>query len=153
MFVGVFHSTTPNRMAAEQRKPSTERTIGLVPCPRCRGGMKSCKLCGGAGRVAVDVAVSWTVEHGSQPSQPAPAPRAPSEDDTLLLNSLNDVLEKLGQLEDQEATTELVTRANDLRVVIENWPVSAPSKDARDEVSKEILGLHVALGRLTRGGK
>ena len=153
MFVGVFHSTTPNRMAAEQRKPSTERTIGLVPCPACRGVGGACKVCKGGKQVTVDVAISWTVEHGSQPSQPAPAPRAPSEEDTLLLNSLNDVLEKLGQLEDQEATTELATRANDLKVIILDWQESAPNRDARDEVSKKVLGLHVALGRLTRGGK
>jgi len=34
--------------------------VGLVDCPACKPGEeKTCKLCNGAGAVAVDVAIAW----------------------------------------------------------------------------------------------
>ena len=144
-------------MAANPEKPSGERTIGFVPCPACREGGESCSLCDGGKLVAVDVAIRWTVEHGSQPSLPPPPQKEePSEADRLLLSAIASVVEKLAAatgLADTEEAGNLAERARALRGTVEDWQEAEPSSDERDDITRKVLGLHVALSKLLRGEK
>lgn len=143
-------------MAAENRK-SAERTIGLVDCPACCGVGGACTVCSGGRKVTVDVAVAWTIEHGSQSSMRPPPPPSSGDKstsyegeaaDALLLGAIATVLEKLDTVTNQGGARALAERALDLRRIILGWKTCVPSVAERNEVTSKVLGLHVALSRL-----
>lgn len=131
---------------ADQRKHSTARTIGLVPCPACRGVGGDCAVCSGGKRVTVDVAVSWTIEHGAEPSQLVGG-QDHGEADISLLSAVASVLTKLAG-DDSERARAISDRALTLKDIILDWRESEPSADERNDITSKVIGLHVALRAL-----
>jgi len=138
------------------RKSSTERTMGLVVCPACHGADVACELCRGVRRMKVDAAVQWAMEQGSKPPGSGPAPpKSPAlgESDSVLLNAIHTVLYQLHDVEDPERAKELADRARGLKALIHTWSQAEPTPADRETITKKVLGLHVALGRLPRKEK
>lgn len=63
------------------RRASGQHSIGLVPCPKCKGSgldmhsgepleRLTCDLCNGGRVVAVDVGIKWSLEHAD--TEPPP---------------------------------------------------------------------------------
>jgi len=112
-----------------------------------------CTLCHGGKYVTVDAAIRWKVRRDSQPSQPAPAvEKKPSECDSLLLSAIDSVLQKLAAVDGREGARALSERATTLRDTVLDWQECAPSEGERHDITGKVLGLHVKLGRLLRGG-
>ena len=137
-------------MAAESRKPSAERTIGLVPCPACAAVGTDCLVCGGTHRVSVDAAVKWRLDPRTRrPS--LPPEQGLSDADKLLLDSIDYVLGRVIDREDNDDAKALIERAVELNDIVANWQHAEPSSAERHDVTNKVLGLHVALGRFARG--
>lgn len=112
-----------------------------------------CTLCRDGKYVTVDAAIRWKVRRDSQPSQPAPAVEPkPSESDSLLLSAIDSVLQKLAAVDGREGALPLSERATALRDTVLDWQECAPSEDERHDITGKVLGLHVTLSRLLRGG-
>lgn len=55
--------------------PSAMHRLGLHDCPKCRGTRLLCDLCAEGGKVTLDVATKWILEHPeAADTDPAPAP-------------------------------------------------------------------------------
>jgi len=106
----------------------------------------------------VDAAVEWAIAHGSKPPTSAPespGPESPArgDSDAVLLNAIHTVLQQLRDAEDPERAKELADRAKGLKALILTWSHASPSREDREAITKKVLGLHVAAGRLPRREK
>jgi len=54
------------------KRASGQHTIGLVPCPCCKGRKIACDLCVGVRMVGVDNAIAWKVAHADTDPPPTP---------------------------------------------------------------------------------